>query len=53
MLAWWPDWRWGLDSLSNVWYPNMVSLRQRKAGDWSYVLEQLAGEIRQAMALKS
>ena len=45
MLAWWPDWRWGLNSRSNIWYPNMVSLRQRKCGDWNSVLEQLRKEI--------
>ena len=53
MLSWWPDWRWGLDSRSNVWYPNMVSLRQKKTGDWSHVLDQLAGEISQEMARKT
>ena len=45
MLAWWPDWRWGLNSSFNVWYPNMISLRQKQAGDWNSVLEQLRKEI--------
>ena len=52
MLAWWPDWRWGLDGTVNRWYPNMVSLRQKQAGDWSHVLEQLGMEIRDAMTKK-
>ena len=25
MLPWWPDWRWGLDVATNIWYPNMMS----------------------------
>ena len=50
MLAWWPDWRWGVDRGSNIWYPNMVSLRQKQAGDWSHVLEQLDAKIRDEMA---
>ncbi len=49
MLAWWPDWRWGLDTETNIWYPNMVSLRQAQAGDWSHVLQKLGNEIRSAM----
>ena len=49
MLAWWPDWRWGLDGTSNIWYPDMVSLRQAQAGDWSHVLQKLGNEIRSAM----
>ena len=45
MLAWWPDWRWGLSSSSNLWYQNMKSLRQNQASDWNSVLEQLRKEI--------
>ncbi|MGC6518684.1 MAG: tetratricopeptide repeat protein [Candidatus Puniceispirillaceae bacterium] len=45
MLPWWPDWRWGLDVATNIWYPNMISLRQNQAGDWNSVLEQLRKEI--------
>ena len=45
LLAWWPDWRWGLDGTSNIWYPNMVSLRQVQFGDWSHVLQKLGNEI--------
>lgn len=49
MLAWWPDWRWGLKRHSNLWYSNMVSLRQQTAGDWSHLLSQLNIKIRDEM----
>ena len=49
MLAWWPDWRWGLDQKSNIWYRDLVSIRQANAGDWSYSLQQLGKEIRSEM----
>lgn len=45
MLPWWPDWRWGLNVESNIWYPNMMSIRQAKPHDWSHVLNRLGTAI--------
>ena len=49
MLPWWPDWRWGLDVATNIWYPSMMCLRQAQRGDWSHVLNQLRNEIHNEM----
>ena len=50
MLPWWPDWRWGLDVATNIWYPKMLSLRQAQGGDWSHVLNALRNEIHNEMS---
>jgi hypothetical protein len=44
-----PDWRWLLHGDTTPWYPTMRLFRQRTAGDWGEVFEQIAGELR-AMA---
>jgi tetratricopeptide (TPR) repeat protein len=42
------DWRWGTAESSNSpWYPNSVLLRQRRPGDWSDPLAELAACLRQ------
>lgn len=34
------DWRWGSESTTK-WYPHMKLLRQKKAFDWSHVIDEL------------
>ena len=41
-----PDWRWLWDRSDSPWYPTMRLFRQKKAGDWEGVFE----EIRAALA---
>ena len=40
-----PDWRWLLGSETTPWYPTMRLFRQRRAGDWSEVLERLVAHL--------
>ena len=39
------DWRWLLDRTDNPWYPTMRLFRQKQAGDWAVVLNQVADEL--------
>jgi tetratricopeptide (TPR) repeat protein len=41
-----PDWRWLTERTDCPWYPTMRIFRQRRAGDWDAVFEQ----IRKALA---
>lgn len=43
MLPFSPDWRWGLERETTLWYPSARLVRQRKSGDWASVVEQLTG----------
>lgn len=45
LLARVPDWRWGLESERTSWYPSMQLFRQRRAGDWSEVMERVAAAL--------
>lgn len=36
-----PDWRWGLESDSCVWYPSMRLFRQSQPGSWDKVFAEL------------
>jgi len=40
------DWRWLLDRKDSPWYPNMKLFRQKTAGDWSRVFEEVVRELR-------
>jgi tetratricopeptide (TPR) repeat protein len=42
-----PDWRWLLDRSDSPWHPTMRLFRQKRAGDWSEVFEELARALRQ------
>jgi len=44
LLAFMPDWRWGLGETS-PWYPSLTLLRQPAHGDWGSVIEMLKREI--------
>lgn len=46
LLARAADWRWGYRSDSTPWYPSMRLFRQTRSGDWSDVVERVAGELR-------
>lgn len=38
LLKWSPDWRWGLDGQTTVWYPSLRLFRQQVDEDWSGVV---------------
>ncbi|HSZ57305.1 MAG TPA: tetratricopeptide repeat protein, partial [Tepidisphaeraceae bacterium] len=40
-----PDWRWMLDRADCPWYPTMRLFRQRRWGDWSEPIEQIAAAL--------
>lgn len=42
------DWRWLRKEETNVWYPSVKLIRQKKLGDWSSVVEQVRREIKVA-----
>jgi Tfp pilus assembly protein PilF len=47
LLAFVPDWRWGLEREDTPWYPTMRLFRQKTAGDWDEVLARVADALRQ------
>ena len=44
------DWRWLLDRSDSPWYPSMRLFRQKRAGDWKGVFEEIGAEVRRLMA---
>ncbi len=49
MLQYSPDWRWLLERDDCPWYPTARLFRQRKAGDWPGVVEDIAKALAQAV----
>jgi tetratricopeptide (TPR) repeat protein len=45
LLAFVPDWRWGLEREGTPWYPTMRLFRQPALGDWDSVLGRVAAEV--------
>ena len=45
-----PDWRWGLEGSETPWYPSMRLFRQRRAGQWDGVFEQVADALARLIA---
>jgi tetratricopeptide (TPR) repeat protein len=35
------DWRWGIDRTDSAWYPSMRLFRQKHAGNWNEVIEEV------------
>ncbi len=40
-----PDWRWLTERTDSPWYPTMRLFRQRAAGDWAGVFEEIAAAL--------
>ena len=45
MLPFAPDWRWGLQTETTPWYPNMRLFRQPKPNDWQSVVNKVHQEL--------
>ncbi len=45
VLPYAPDWRWLLNRADTPWYPSLRLFRQRKAYDWSGVVEAVAESL--------
>jgi Flp pilus assembly protein TadD len=45
LLATPAEWRWGVDSTRSAFYPSMRLHRQRTAGDWSTVMQEVAQSL--------
>jgi Flp pilus assembly protein TadD len=39
------DWRWGVNRTDSYWYPDVRVFRQRTAGDWSVLLNEVASAL--------
>jgi hypothetical protein len=39
------DWRWMLEREDTPWYPTMRLFRQREAGKWAYVIDNVAEQL--------
>jgi Tfp pilus assembly protein PilF len=39
------DWRWLVDRTDSPWYPTMRLFRQRRAGDWAGVVDDVGGAL--------
>jgi FkbM family methyltransferase len=45
LLAWDPDFRWGLSGDRTIWYPNIRIFRQPKFRDWQSVIDDVSVEL--------
>lgn len=45
LAAYTADWRWLLDREDTPWYPSMRIFQQKRPGEWSEVMERVAGEL--------
>lgn len=47
LLPFAPDWRWLTERTTSPWYPQARLFRQRKRGDWSFVINEAAAALRE------
>lgn len=52
MLPYAPDWRWLLERSDSPWYRTMQIFRQKQPGDWSGVISQIHGVLKQLANFK-
>jgi Flp pilus assembly protein TadD len=46
------DWRWLLERSDSPWYPTMRLFRQKKAGDWAGVFEEIVAALRDLISVR-
>jgi tetratricopeptide (TPR) repeat protein len=51
LLAFKPDWRWGLTGETTKWYDSVKLFRQEKFGDWEGVFSQVAKKLSERLAI--
>lgn len=49
LVAMAPDWRWGLEKNTTVWYPSATIYRQREAGNWSDVILSVKNNLKKIL----
>ena len=49
LLAYCPDWRWGVSGEKTPWYSSMKLLRQPKRGDWDSVIQKMADILKRGI----
>ena len=45
MLSWSPEWRWLLDRSDSPWYKSIKIFRQKSAGDWYSIVNEIEFEL--------
>ena len=48
-----PEWRWGLEGSTTLWYPAARLFRQKSRGDWEGVFDEMAAELTELLASRS
>jgi tetratricopeptide (TPR) repeat protein len=49
LVAHTPDWRWGLQQKTSVWYPSVQISRQLKSGNYASRIKKIAYELKQRL----
>jgi Flp pilus assembly protein TadD len=50
LIPYMPDWRWGLNSESSCWYPELRLFRQKDRGCWESVFSAVCDELKRKLA---
>ena len=51
LLAYDPDWRWGLEGSKTIWYPSMRIFRQPRFRDWASVMQEVEQALSDRIAI--
>lgn len=51
-LSWVPEWRWGLSGTKSLWYEKAYLFRQKKAGDWDQVIDDIRRKLKNELSRK-